>query len=141
MYEAAIQKTKDVRQAIEQARYTYCGRDCIWAVGVADATAPKEKFADWMANQTYPRFLQRQRSLQNKREMAALAFVSFCDRPGPWKYAPWMGEIDKKFSVGGQEAHSYTRSRRLSVFTDAVAKEVGCIRDDEIKKGDSSCTF
>jgi hypothetical protein len=138
MFSHAIEETRDAQQAIYQSQFSYCGRECSQLVNDGISRNAQENFADWLAIRTFPSYLKRARTEQERRDIAALSFVLMCDAPGPGRDAPWLTELEKKFSL---EPHPDNRRRRLSVFTPDVAAVVGCKRDSDVQKGDSGCSL
>lgn len=139
MFEKAILESREIQQLVYESIFTRCGKECAALVGEDLSRNAQENFADWMASQALPRYLKREKSLENRREILSIAMLIHCnERPTAKILDPDLNEIEKKFSF---DKHPDNRIRRLSFFTPEIAKTVGCEIDNEIKRGFGECSF
>ena len=94
-----------------------------------------ENWADWMGRKSFTRFL-KEVSADVKRDMIRAVNASECQRAGLNTVAPQLVKIEKRFS---NEEHPESRSRRLGIFTDYVAKVMKCKRGKEIRSRQQQC--
>jgi hypothetical protein len=136
LFESALNDTKAFDIAYGVTLSSSCGRECSFLVSDSLSKNSQENFADWLAIQTLPKRLARESSQEKRRKISELGMPVVCTAPGPVSNAPTLAAVEKQYSY---ETHPDDRIRRLSIFTPAVAKFVGCDRDADTKKGFGSC--
>lgn len=139
LFEQALIETRNSQQAIYESIFSRCGKECSGLVIEGLSRNAQERFADWMASQALPRYLNSESSLKKRREMLAIAITNLCfEQPSATSNAPDLLEIEQKYSL---DSHPDQRLRSHSIFTPAVSKSVKCKVIDELKKGFGECTF
>lgn len=139
MFEKALTETREIQQAIYQAYFSKCGKECGELVDEGILRNAQEFFADWLAAKSLPRHLNRENDQNKKREAIDLTLMSFCSDPIITENENFaFSEIEKRFSF---ETHPDHRIRRLSLITPETAKIISCTIDEETKRGFGACDF
>jgi hypothetical protein len=136
MFRNAVREAREAQQAILEAQFTHCGASCRELVADGLSKNTQENFADWLAHKTLPRFLNREASVEKRREMVGLAGAVLCRRPASIESSSEFQEEEKSFSF---EPHPDNRIRRVSVFNREVRQSLACQPDRESQKGFGEC--
>ncbi len=107
--------------------FQYCGKNCKNLTKFNLTVNPQEKIADWFANKAFPLYLKTL-SPKDQAEASALGSALFCTE-----------EVeDTKKSKDENDDYPEDRHRRISTYTEELAKMVNC-EIDEKDLGDSKC--
>jgi hypothetical protein len=130
----AIEETKRILSMIYEEGYYNCGQYCQPFVKKGMARNVDEKFADWMSFRIFRRYLEKQKTLEERRRSSALAVAYLCDTPSVRQEAGSLLEVEKSFSI---EPHAENRSRRLGFYNRDIAELLSC--EPETKEIWGSC--
>ncbi|MFL5815233.1 MAG: hypothetical protein ACJ763_16770 [Bdellovibrionia bacterium] len=123
-FKEALKKVESIGTALNELKYSFCGRDCRDLTKEKLSRVTFEETADWVANKLTIAFIKRNSSLAARRESLFVSVAGFCASPD------WVEVEDE---------HSSNRSRILSAFSPEVTLLVGCEPDKEIEKSRAKC--
>lgn len=135
-FEESIKDLEQIKNIAVERWISFCGKDCADLVVSKFSRVVHEEFADWMAKKILAVFLEREKSIEIRRQALGTAGVWLCDFPGPFWGASDLTEREKKWSF---ESHPDDKIRRLSMITPKIAQLLNCRLGSDWPQSNNTC--